>query len=63
MEDSYICCLCHSFQTGIGNNPAPLVTGKDAICCDDCNKAVCLVRINIMKAKALKSKEYNKLKI
>jgi len=47
MEKKYTCCICHKeFTTNQkywGNNPEPVMpgydkkTGKNNLCCDDCN--------------------------
>jgi|GEM_PF-913033 len=31
------CCFCGKEITGWGNNPWPVITEKDAECCDECN--------------------------
>lgn len=35
-----VCCLCGSKYSGMGNNPAPLQRGKNARCCDKCNREI-----------------------
>lgn len=36
----YECCICHKRFTDWGNNPWPIVTDKDARCCNACNGTV-----------------------
>jgi len=35
-----VCCICGRTFTGWGNNPYPVVTDKDARCCDECDYVV-----------------------
>lgn len=34
------CCLCGGVISGMGNSVRPLNRGKNAVCCDKCNKEV-----------------------
>jgi len=34
---TYVCCICHTFCDGWGNNPWPVVKDEDERCCDRCN--------------------------
>ncbi len=34
----FTCCICGcDFYDWTGNNPAPVVTDEEAVCCDACN--------------------------
>ena len=49
MKDTQICCICGQVFLGFGNNPWPVVTDEDAMCCDDCNaRKVVPARIKLM---------------
>lgn len=37
MNEEKVCCICGKKFTEWGNNPWPVVTDKDAVCCDMCN--------------------------
>ena len=45
------CCFCDAvIPAGHGNNPDPLNTKPNAVCCSDCDKFVVLARIAIARA-------------
>lgn len=45
------CYFCDAvIPAGHGNNPDPLNTKPDAVCCSDCDKFVILARIAIARA-------------
>lgn len=60
MKEKYVCCICRKEFTGYGNNPEPLVRGKDLECCDECNQLVIAARTYGITAEDLKTKEGTK---
>lgn len=34
--DEKTCCICGKKINGDGNNPSPIMRGKDEVCCDEC---------------------------
>lgn len=34
------CIICEEAFEGYGNNPAPLYSLEEGVCCDDCNSSV-----------------------
>jgi hypothetical protein len=47
MSHSFVCCCCRAEVQGYGNNPAPLIQSVGSRCCDDCNKIVLFIRLNV----------------
>ena len=49
-EDKKTCCICGKEFEGWGNDPWPVVTDEDAVCCDNCDMTVVLsARVNEMQ--------------
>ena len=44
-NEKHICCICHKEFIGYGNNPWPVDTDPEAVCCDDCNNIVIAERL------------------
>ena len=37
MNEKHICCICGREFEGDGNNPEPVKSFDEGVCCDDCN--------------------------
>lgn len=62
MKDKYTCAICKCDCEGYGNNPYPLVTDKDARCCDMCNMLVVQHRIALATDKNMTDEMKEKLR-
>lgn len=55
------CCICHgklsSFEGDFGNNPAPLMRGKNNRCCNNCNDRF-VTPVRILQLQNDKKEEY-----
>ena len=38
--EEHICCICGKRFIGYGNNPEPVKSFEEGVCCDECNKNV-----------------------
>lgn len=43
-----VCCICGKTFTGWGNNPWPIKSCDEGVCCNECNKKVIEERILLL---------------